>query len=45
MTFGKKLGLSLNLPVIKVKLNDVNAGIDLLNFLTSNKIMSSKNEW
>ena len=42
-TFGKK-GLSLNLPVIKVKLNDVNAGIDLLNFLTSNKIMSSKNE-
>ena len=42
-TFGKK-GVSLNLPVIKVKLNDVNNGIDLLNFLTSNKIMSSKNE-
>ena len=42
-TFGKK-GLSLNLPVIKVKLNDVNKGINLLNFLTNHKIMSSKNE-
>ena len=42
-TFGKK-GLSLNLPVIKVKLNDVKKGIDILNFLTSNNIMSSKNE-
>ena len=42
-TFGNK-GLSLNLPIIKVKFNDLNKGINLLNFLTSNNIMSSKSE-
>ena len=37
-------GLSLDLPEIKVKINDIAGGINLLNFLSNNKILSSKSE-
>jgi len=37
-------GLSSGLPEIKLKSSVVNKGISLLNFLSSNKIMSSKSE-
>ena len=37
-------GLSFGLPEIKLKSSVVNKGISLLNFLSSNKIMSSKSE-
>ena len=36
--------LSLDLPTIKIKSTDVNQGISLLDFLSKNKIMSSKSE-
>ena len=42
-TFVKK-GFGSNLPEIKIKLNDLNEGIDLLDFLSKNKISSSKSE-
>ena len=42
-TFEKK-GLGLDLPEIKVKPDDVKKGIKLLDFLSDNNIMSSKNE-
>ena len=42
-TFEKK-GLGFNLPEIKVKPGDVKKGIKLLDFLSDNNIMSSKNE-
>ena len=37
-------GFSSNLPEIKVKINDVEKGIKLLEFLSSNNIISSKSE-
>ena len=37
-------GVSLNLPEIKVKSDEINKGINLLDFLSKNKIMSSKSE-
>ena len=37
-------GLSLDLPEIKVKFTEINKGINLLEFLSKNKIMSSKSE-
>ncbi len=37
-------GLSLDLPEIKIKSNEIDKGINLLDFLTVNKIFSSKNE-
>ena len=36
--------LSLDLPTIKIKSTEVNQGISLLDFLSKNKIMSSKSE-
>ena len=40
----EKKGLGLDLPEIKVKPDDVKKGIKLLDFLSDNNIMSSKNE-
>ena len=37
-------GLGLDLPEIKIKLSAIDEGINLLNFLSENKIMSSKSE-
>ena len=37
-------GLGLDLPEIKVKSTEINKGINLLEFLSKNKIMSSKSE-
>ncbi len=37
-------GLSSGLPEIKIKLNEINKGIKLLDFLSNNNIMSSKSE-
>ena len=37
-------GLGLDLPEIKIKLSAIDKGINLLNFLSENKIMSSKSE-
>ena len=37
-------GLSKNLPVIRVKFSEIKKGIDLLDFLSQNNIMSSKSE-
>jgi tyrosyl-tRNA synthetase len=37
-------GVSLDLPEIKIKLSEVNNGVKLLDFLSKNKIMSSKSE-
>ena len=37
-------GLGSDLPEIKVNFNDINKGINLLNFLSHNKILSSKSE-
>ena len=37
-------GLGSDLPEIKVKISELNKGINLLDFLSKNKIMSSKNE-
>jgi tyrosyl-tRNA synthetase len=37
-------GLSLDLPEIKIKLSQLNSGINLLDFLSKNNIMSSKSE-
>ena len=37
-------GLSAGLPEIKIKSSDIDRGINLLNFLSNNKIMSSKSE-
>ena len=37
-------GLGLDLPEIKIKSSEINSGIKLLNFLSENKIMSSKSE-
>ena len=42
-TFVKK-GFSLNLPVISIKLEELKEGINLLDFLSIKKIMSSKSE-
>ena len=40
----KKGGLSFNLPEIKVKLEELNKGINLLDFLSNNKVFPSKSE-
>ena len=37
-------GMGSDLPVIKIKLSQINKGINILNFLSENKIMSSKSE-
>ncbi len=37
-------GLGSNLPEIKIKANDLKQGIKILDFLSSNKVMSSKSE-
>ena len=37
-------GLGIDLPEIKLKLNEINRGINLLDFLSKNKIMTSKSE-
>jgi len=37
-------GLSLDLPEIKIKSTEINKGLKLLDFLSKNKIMSSKSE-
>jgi tyrosyl-tRNA synthetase len=37
-------GVGLDLPEIKIKLSEINKGINLLDFLSDNKIMSSKSE-
>jgi tyrosyl-tRNA synthetase len=37
-------GLSLNLPEINIKSNEIKKGINFLDFLSKNKIMSSKSE-
>ena len=37
-------GLGSDLPEIKLKLNEINKGIDLLDFLSKNEIMTSKSE-
>ena len=37
-------GFSQNLPEIKIKLNDLNKGLSILDFLSKNKILSSKSE-
>ena len=37
-------GLGADLPEIKLKLNEINKGINLLDFLSKNKIMTSKSE-
>ncbi len=37
-------GLSLNLPEIKIKLSDIENGINLLDFLANNKVTTSKSE-
>ncbi len=37
-------GFSPNLPEIKIKLNDLNKGLSILDFLSKNKILSSKSE-
>ncbi len=42
-TFGG-IGLSENLPEIKIKLNEVRIGVNILDFLSNNNIMSSKSE-
>ena len=42
-TFGDK-GLSSNLPEIKIKLNNIEKGIKLIDLLTDNKIFPSKSE-
>ncbi len=42
-TFESK-GLGSNLPIIKVELNEIKKGLNVLNFLTENKITSSKSE-
>ncbi len=42
-TFVNK-GLGSNLPEFKIKLNDLDKGINLLDFLSKNKISSSKSE-
>jgi len=42
-TFGGS-GLGLDLPEIKLKSNEINKGISLLDFLSNNKITSSKSE-
>jgi len=40
----KKGGLGLDLPEIKVKLSDIEKGINFLDFIAKNKILSSKSE-
>ena len=40
----KSGGLSLDLPEIKINISDIKKGINLLDFLSKNKIMSSKSE-
>jgi len=40
----KEGGLSLDLPVVRVKLSDIKKGINFLEFLTNNKILLSKSE-
>ncbi len=42
-TFESK-GLGSNLPIIKVELNEIKKGLNVLNFLTENQITSSKSE-
>jgi tyrosyl-tRNA synthetase len=37
-------GLGADLPEIKLKLNEINKGINFLDFLSTNKIMTSKSE-
>ena len=37
-------GLGADLPEIKIKLNEINKGIDLLDFLSKNEILTSKSE-
>ncbi len=40
----KSGGLSLDLPEIKISFADIRKGVNLLDFLSENKIMSSKSE-
>ena len=40
----KSGGLSLDLPEIKISFSDIKKGVNLLDFLSENKIMSSKSE-
>ncbi len=40
----QKKGISLNLPEIKIKLTDLKKGINILEFLSKNKILYSKSE-
>jgi tyrosyl-tRNA synthetase len=40
----EKGGLSLNLPEIKIKSNELKKGINILDFIANNKILSSKSE-
>ena len=40
----KEGGLGLDLPVIKIKLNDVKNGVKFIDFIANNKILSSKSE-
>ena len=37
-------GLGLNLPEIKIKLSDIKKGVDILNLLSNNNILTSKSE-
>ena len=37
-------GLSANLPEIKIKLNELKKGLNILDFIANNKILSSKSE-
>jgi len=37
-------GLGFDLPVIKIKLNEIEKGINFLDFIANNKILSSKSE-
>ena len=37
-------GIGLELPEIKIKLKEIKSGIEILNFITNNKILSSKSE-
>ena len=40
----KKGGIGFHLPEIKIKLRDIKKGINFLDFIAKNKILSSKNE-
>ena len=40
----KKGGLGIDLPEIKVKINEIKKGVNILDFISKNKILSSKSE-